>query len=220
VLEVLGRRSSLNVQKVLWLVGELGIPYRHVNRGGAAGGLDTPEFGRLNPNRLVPVVVDGDSVVWESHAILRYLVAAYGAGSIWPVDPGERSLGDRWTDWALSTFQPDFMAVFWGFYRTPEAKRDMRVVDAAAVRCARHLALVDAHLESREFLAGRAFGFGDVPLGAALYRYFEMGYFEAAGVAPPAIPRVRAWYARLAQRAPYREHVQTSFEELRGRLAF
>lgn len=214
MLKVFGRRSSLNVQKVMWVIAELGLEHDHVEAGGRFGGLDTAEFGALNPNRRVPVIDDGGAVVWESQAIVRYLAAKYGAGSLWRTDPAERSLSDRWMDWAQATWQPDMMGIFWGWWRTPEPQRDMRRVEAARRACASHLAILDAHLAKRDFVAGGDLTMGDIPLGTGFYRYFEMG------LPTPEVPQVRAWYRRLCERPAYREHVMLDFEELRGRLAF
>jgi glutathione S-transferase len=213
-VKLFGRRSAHNVQKALWALDELGLAYEHVDAGGAAGGLDAPAFLALNPHGRVPVLVDGDAAVWESNTIVRYLAARYGAGLLWVEDPAERSLAERWMDWELATLQPDFMALFWGFFRTPERERDAAAIRRAARRCAAHFALLDAHLTKQPFVAGGRFGMGDIPAGTVLHRYFEMG----AGVEEP--PHVRGWYERLAERPAYREHVMRPFEELRGRLAF
>ncbi len=213
-IRIWGRRSAFNVQKVLWTLGELGLSHAHVEAGGSAGGLDTPEFLAMNPHGRIPVLVDGDTTLWESHTIVRYLAARYGAGSLWPEDPAERSLADRWMDWSQATLQPDFMTLFWGFFRTPEPERDAARIAGARERCARDFRLIDEHLATRAYLAGAGFTMGDVPAGASLYRYFEMG------VPVPELPNVRAWYQRLAARPAYREHVMIPFEELRGRLAF
>jgi len=214
VLEVWGRRSAFNVQKVLWTVGELGLAHTHVDAGGAAGGLDTARFLAMNPHGRIPVLVDGAATLWESHTIVRYLAATHGAGLLWPEAPAARSLAERWMDWTLATLQPDFMRLFWGFYRTPEPARDARAIDEACERCAAHYRLLDAHLADRPFLAGDAFTMGDIPAGTSLFRYFEMG------VAVPELPNVRRWYRRLCERSAYREHAMRPFDELRGRTEF
>ena len=91
MLKVWGRRSSFNVQKVMWLVGELGLEHEHIDAGGSFGGLDAPDFLAMNPHGRVPVIRDGDATVWESHAILRYLAARHGAGRFWSDDPAARA---------------------------------------------------------------------------------------------------------------------------------
>src|SRR5665647_2676789 len=79
-----GRASSVNVQKVLWALDEVGQRFEHIQLGGAFGGLSDPAYRALNPNGRVPTLKDGDLVVWESYAIVRYVAAAYGAGTLWP----------------------------------------------------------------------------------------------------------------------------------------
>ena len=107
MLTVWGRRSSFNLQKVMWLVGELGLEHRHIEAGGRFGDLDTPEFTAMNPHGRVPVIDDDGTIVWESHAILRYLAARHGR--FWSDDPGARSQVDRWMDWSQTALQPDFL---------------------------------------------------------------------------------------------------------------
>ncbi len=143
MLKVWGRRSSFNVQKVMWLVGELGLAHEHIPAGGSFGGTDTPEFLMMNPHGRVPVIDEDGTVIWESHAILRYLAARQGQGRFWSDDAGEQSQADRWMDWSQTALQPDFlMGVFWGFYRTPEPQRNWPAIRDKIARCARHFQFV------------------------------------------------------------------------------
>jgi glutathione S-transferase len=215
LLRVWGRRSSFNVQKVMWLVGELGLEHEHIPAGGDFGGLGAPEFLAMNPHGRVPVIADGGTIVWESHAILRYLAARYGAERFWPADAGARSLSDRWMDWSQTALQPDFLGgVFWGFYRTPEPQRDMTAVLSSVARCAMHMRLLDRWLQGRHFMLGDELSLADIPAGANLYRYFELD------IDRPAAPNVEAWYAGLMERPAYRKHVMVPFGELFGRLDY
>ena len=213
-LTVWGRRSAFNVQKVLWLVGELGLPHRHVSVGGDEGGLDAPEFLAMNPHERVPVVRDEEATVWESQAILRYLAAKHGGTALWSRGLARRSEWDRWMDWSQTEWQPAFMGLFWSFYRTPEAERDRAVIDRHAEACAVCVRKLDRALEGRPFLCGDAFSLGDISAGTALYRYHEID------VARPATPNVEAWYARLRERPAFREHVMRPFDEMRGKRSF
>jgi len=213
MLTIWGRRSSFNVQKVMWLVGELRIDHRQIDAGGQFGGLDTRGFRTMNPHGRVPVIDDNGTVVWESHAILRYLAARYGPSQFWSEDASERSQVDRWMDWAQTALQPDFlMGVFWGFYRTPESQRNWPAIREKIARCAIHFQLLDAILAHRWFLCGDTLSLADIPAGASLFRYFGLD------IERPSLPHVQAWYDRLQERQAYREHVMVPFGELRGRL--
>lgn len=214
MLKVYGRRSAFNVQKVMWAIGELGLEHEHRDRGGAAGGLDDPAFLAMNPHGRVPVIDDGGLIVWESNSIVRYLAARYAPDALGATDPAARSQADRWMDWALATLQRDFMDLFWGYYRTPEAQRDWPRLRGLIDGCARHYRLLDAHLADRPFLGGDALTMADIPAGTTLFRLFELDLER------PALLNVEAWYRRLCQRPAYREHVMLPFDELRGRLSY
>lgn len=202
MLIVWGRKNSINVQKVMWTVGELGLAHERKDAGGPFGGLDTAEYGALNPNRLVPAIVDRDgTVVWESHSIVRYLAARYGAGGLWPEDPAARAVADRWLDWMQTTLLPDLAPVFIGLVRTPAAQRDTVRIAEAARAMGETWHILDAHLAGRRFVAGDTPTMGDIAVGAACYRY------HALDIERPPLANVAAWYDRLRERPPFRIHV-------------
>lgn len=201
MLKVWGRNNSINVQKVMWTVAELGLDHRRIDAGGRFGGLDTPDYGVLNPNRLVPVIEDGDMVVWESNAIVRYLAARYGEGGLWPADPALRAQADKWMDWKITSLQPDMTVVFWGLVRTPPEQRDTARIETAAERLGRTFAILDDHLADRRCVAGDELTMGDIPVGAACYRY------HALPIRRPALPNLESWYARLQEREAFRSQV-------------
>jgi glutathione S-transferase len=215
MLKVWGRRSSFNTQKVLWLVGELGLAHEHIPAGGSFGRRDEPAFRAMNPHGWVPVVEDGAHAIWESHTILRYLAAKYGHGRFWSDDPAARAAAEGWMDWSQTALQPAFLTgVFWGFYRTPEAQRDWPAISRSLERCAGHFRLLDGLLGTRPYLAGAQLSLADIPVATCLYRYYELE------IDRPDLPNLRAWYERLQQRPAYREHVMLPFDELRGRLDY
>jgi glutathione S-transferase len=201
MLRIWGRTNSINVQKVMWAVGELGLEHERIDAGGKFGRLDTPEYGALNPNRVVPTIEDAGAVIWESNACVRYLAARYGAGRLWPEEPVERADADRWMDWQITRIQADMTVVFWGLIRTPPEKRDMGAIDAASARLGDIWRVLDHHLASRPFVAGDQLTMGDIPVGAMCHRYQELL------IERPKLPNLEAWYGRLRERAPYREHV-------------
>jgi glutathione S-transferase len=215
MLKIWGRRNSINVQKAMWAIAELGLEHEHIPAGGSFGLLDTDEFEHLNPNRRVPVIDDSGTVVWESHAIVRYLAAKYGAGTLWPEDPGSRARSDMWMDWVANELQPAFIGgVFWNFYRTPEPQRNWNLIRQGIARSAILFRLLDRHLEDKPFIGGGTLTIGDIPAGAQLYRYYELE------IDRPTLPNVEAWYGRLREREAFRTHVMVPFNELEGRLSF
>lgn len=201
MLRIWGRTNSINVQKVMWTVAELDLPHERIDAGGAFGGLDSDAYGRLNPNRRIPVLEDGEVTVWESNAIVRYLAAQYGAGGLWPEDPAARSETDRWMDWQVSTLQPVLHPIFWGLIRTPEAERDTAEIRVAAEAIQPLWQTFDAHLGDRRFVAGRELSMGDIPLGCAYWRYSHLE------VDRPSLPNVQLWFAELKKREGFRRHV-------------
>jgi glutathione S-transferase len=201
MLRVWGRTNSINVQKVMWAVGELGLAHERLDVGGAFGGLDSEDYGARNPNRRIPTIDDEGVVVWESNACVRYLAARYDAGGLWPEEPAARAGADMWMDWQQTTLIPDLTVVFWGVIRTPEDQRDHGAIDAAAERLGVTWQVLEAHLADRRFVAGERLTIGDIPVGAACHRYLGLP------IERPALPNVEAWYERLKQRRAYREHV-------------
>jgi len=212
MLKVLGRSNSSNVQKVMWTIGELGLAHERVDLGGAFGGLDKPDYVALNPNGVVPTLIDGDLVMWESNAMVRHLAAKHDAGGLWPNDPNQRAIADMWMDWQQTTLLRDWVAVFFGVYRTPEQYRDKDANAAAVQRLGRLYGQLDARLEGCKFIAGDRLTMGDIPLGMSLYRYFEMD------IARPKLPNIEAWYARLQERPAYREHAMVDFSGMKDTL--
>jgi glutathione S-transferase len=211
VLKLWGRDTSFNVQKVLWALGEIGLPFDHVEVGGRFGGLDTAEFLARNPHGRIPVIEDEGTVLWESNSIVRYLSARYAPGLLSPEGPAERARCDQWMDWEATTLQPAFIGFFWGWYRTPEPQRSP--ARNAALLAAAHagFGLLDVERAGKDL---DRLTMGDIPMGALLYRYFTLE------IERPRLARLEAWYGALCEREAYRRAVMIPYDELKGRLAF
>jgi glutathione S-transferase len=200
MLKIWGRANSVNVKKVLWCAEELGLKYERVDAGMQFGVVDTAEYRKLNPNRLVPTIEDDGFVLWESHTIVRYLAAKHSSGKLWPTDLRERADAERWMDWAF-TFQAAFRPVFWGLVRTPPEKRDAAAIEDGRKKSAELLGILDAALAGREYVAGRSFTIGDIPLGCHVQLWMRLS------IERPEHPALEAWFARLLQRPAYRSVV-------------
>jgi len=212
MIKVLGRMTSSNVQKVTWTLEELGLGYERTDLGGSFGGLNEPDYRAMNPNSVIPTVIDGDLVLWESNAIVRYFAAKHDDGGLWPSDPGERALADRWMDWQQTVLLGPWVGTFFGYYRTPEQYRDHDKNAAALDALGKAYAILDAHLEGRTFIAGERLTIADIPAGMSLWRYYTMD------IPRPALPHLEAWYARLQEREPYRNTVMTDYSSLKNTL--
>lgn len=207
-ITVHGRASSANVQKVVWALEEMKLPYERLDVGGKFGGTDTPDFGAMNPNRLVPVLTDGNLTIWESHAILRYLAGSYSVGNFWPEDPAERATIDQWTDWTASTFQPAWLKVFMLVVRTAPQNQDKEAIAKAVADTGECLKIMNEALADRPFLAGEALSYADFAAGVSLYRWTTME------IERPEFEHVTAWHERLLEREAFAKSVNISYEEL------
>jgi len=201
MIKIWGRKNSINVQKVLWCCDELEIPYQRVDAGLQAGDVDTPAYRALNPNGLVPTIEDGKFVLWESNAILRYLAAKHGLDPFWPTDLETRASADRWMDWYISTLWMHMRPLFLQLIRCTADERDQTIIDTAKEKTLAALKILDAHLGSNPYVAGTEFTLGDIPVGAAVYRWMSLP------VERPVLAHVESWYARLGKREAYRQHV-------------
>ena len=201
MITVWGRNNSINVQKVIWALEETGTPYERLDAGGAFGQLDTAGYGGLNPNRRVPTLIDGDTVIWESNAIVRYIAAKYGGSPLWADDPAERAKADMWMDWVQTTALPDLIPVFQQLIRIAEPDRDLEMVAQRTENLKGIFGVLDAHLADRAYITGDSVTMGDIPTGAFAWRYL------ALEIDRPDLPQLRAWYDRLRARPAYVEHV-------------
>lgn len=211
MLTIWGRKTSSNVQALMWCIGELGLAYERHDAGHRYGGTDTPEFLAMNPNGTVPVLRDGDGEpLWETGAILRYLATRYGAAPFWPEDGLARARIDKWAEWAKINVAMGFTApIFWKVVRTAPADQDPRAIRQAVAKLDKILDIAEAQLSRGAFLVGDTLTLADIQLGHVLFRYFDIP------IPRPARPALRRYYDALTTRPAFREHVMVSYEELR-----
>jgi glutathione S-transferase len=201
MLKVWGRVNSINVQKVLWALAELAVPYERVDAGLAFGVVGDPFYVKMNPNSRVPTIDDDGFVLWESNAIVRYLAGKHGAGSLYPLDPRQRADSDRWMDWIANHITAVITPVFWGLIRTPPEQRDMASITENAEKVAQQFRVLEQGLDGKSYVAGDTFTMGDIVVGVNVYRWFNLD------VKRPSLPRIEAYFERLKQRPPFQTHV-------------
>jgi len=210
IIHLWGRISSLNVRKVVWTAQELGIDFQRTDAGAAFGITTTPEYLHKNPNGLVPLLEDGDFVLWESNAIVRYLCARYGeAQGLYPSDLRARFDAERWMDWQQTTFNRAGGPAFIQLVRTAADARDPEVIRQSVAATEPLLAVLEVHLQQHGYLGGDTFGMADIPMGCEMHRWWGMrnAQFEAGGVTRQELqsyPSVQRWYGQLQQRPAIR----------------
>ena len=201
-----GRRNASNVLPVMWTVGELEIPYTRHNTGGSFGGTRTPDYLAMNPNGRIPTVRDGEFVLWESSAIVRYLCRRYDEhGVLLPPSEEEYALADQWMDWHKTTLYPPYIDLTWALVRTEPAVRDRRKIEDLQAQTETHLAILDNHLARTGHMVGDRFTMGDIPFGALVHRYLNLE------IGRPPFPQIASWYARLSERPAFARHVMFPF---------
>lgn len=201
MLKIWGRKNSINVQKVLWCCGELGLEYDRVDAGGAFGGTDDPEYLRLNPNGLVPAISDEEFTLWESNVVVRYLAAKHSFGTLYPDDLQRRGEAEKWMDWQLGTLWARMRPVFIGLIRTSPEELDDAAVESFRQQTIEAWDLIEAHLEGRSYALGDNLTMADIPLGVSIHRWNQLP------IERPSTPNLDAYYERLMQRPSFEKTV-------------
>lgn len=210
MLTVYGRETSSNVQALLWGLEELGLTYERLDYGEVYGGLDTPEFRALTPHGQIPVLKVGQTAIWETPAILRYLAAEHGSDSFWPRDPLARADVDMWAEWAKHSVANAFTGpVFWRTARTRPENRDPQVIAQNLARFETELVKGEDRLADRDYLCGSELTLADIQFGHVLFRYYDID------ITRRSLPAVAAYYQRLTDRPAYRKAVMVSYDALR-----
>jgi glutathione S-transferase len=195
VLKVWGKTSVANVQKVMWCLGELGIPYQHAERNPDRGDPSERAYLTLKGAAVVPMIEEEDGfVLWEGNAIVRYLAEKHGRGTLWPEDPRVRADADRWMDYQLSTARVHIHPLM---RECPDAEQ----VAYHSRMLAEAMGVLEPVLGAQDYLAGDRFTMADIPLGIVAYRWIVLD------IARPRMPNVEAWYDRLSARSAFRAHV-------------
>lgn len=201
MLQVLGKSSSINVRKVLWTCTELRLPFEQEEWGSGFRATQVPEFTALNPNAMVPVIRDGDFVLWESNAICRYLVQRAGRTDLLPADARGRACVEQWMDWQATELNNSWRYAFMGLVRQSTQHADRHAIDTSLQEFHRHMAMLDAQIaKTGAYAAGTQFTLADVVLGLSTHRWYSLPADR------PALPAVADYYERLSERPGFLRH--------------
>ena len=190
MLKVLGRSTSGNVQKVIWLLEELGSPYRREDYGRQFNNTQNTAYLAMNPNAKVPTLVDGSVVIWESNTILRYLASKYGGARFYPTDPAARSYVERWMDWQLASLNGPYLAIF-KEAKKPAAERAASW-DGDGKELRAQLEILEKDMADRAWITGGHMTWADFCLGPIVHRCLDFP------VDLPGLTGLRAWRDKIA----------------------
>ena len=196
-----GRRSSVNVQKVLWTLGELDLPFTRETVGGSFGGNRDADYLHMNPNGLIPTILDGDVTMFESNAIVRYFSARYRAGVLRPTEPKALALAEQWMEWQQTTLAPAITTIFFQTVRLAADQRSAALLAEAEKAAHAALTIADAYLSRHDWFAGDHFSFGDIVMGCLYWRY------SGIGRAGRDTPHIEEWFDAVKERPAFRQHV-------------
>jgi glutathione S-transferase len=208
MMRLWGRKSSINVQKVLWCLAELGLEegkdFERIDAGLHFGKNRTPEFLALNPNGLVPALEDGNLVLWESNTILRYLIRQYDQSKRFPDDIGTQYQSEKWMDWQVGTLWPCLRIAFLGLTRTPENERNHQAIQKSYQDTNALLAVLDQQLENQHYCSGNNFHIGDIPLALCVSRWILLNQTFPEQTGPrPSLQNLHAWMQRIEAETQY-----------------
>jgi glutathione S-transferase len=202
MITIYGRTTAWNVRKVLFFLEDAGIPYERLDYGRGFAPTNTPEFLALNPNAMVPVLVDEDAVIWESHTILRYLAAKFGPESYYPVDLRQRAAVDKWLDWKIAHVSIAIRPLFFRHFLKMGEFSDREVAEAEA-ECAKLFTILDGQLaKTGVYVAGPGITIADSSLGMAVHRWLNLP------VKRPALENIDRYYAALSKLPSYEKTVR------------
>ena len=193
MIRLWGRTTSINVRKVLWTLQEAGVCFERIDAGLAFGVVNDADYVAKNPNRLVPLLEDGDFVLWESNAIVRYLCARY-APALYPQDLRARFDAERWMDWQQTTLNRAGSPAFLQLVRTPPEARQQAVIDDSRAAMAPCIAVLNAHLSHRAWMGGDAFSMADIPVACDIHRWWNLPQ------PAPDAPHVQRWFNAVLAR--------------------
>jgi glutathione S-transferase len=195
MLRILGRNTSINVRKVLWVADEMGLSYDQEVWGKPQRDPKVPEFLAMNPNGQVPVIVDDGFVLWESQAILRYLAEKTGSDLL-PRDARERALVDQWLTWQATELNVSWAYIVPAKLRNDPPNPDPDRLAAAAVKWTTAMQILEGQLEATgDYVVNGRFSLADIAIGLSTHRWKNVAFDSK-----PALPAVDAHYGRMQSR--------------------
>ncbi len=204
MIQLYGRRNSINVQKVSWALCELNLEFKWYDEYGKFGKVNVENYEKINPQLIVPTLDHNGSVIKQSNAIVRYLYRKYT--DIYEISKDEDiAIAESWMEFQTTDLQLNMTPIFWGLVRNPSEDRDQELIDKNIILLNEKFEIFDKFLEAHEYILNNKFGMSDIIMGAASYRYLSLP------IERPNLLNLKSWYDKISNRDCFKKNILGTF---------
>ena len=204
MIQLYGRRNSINVQKVSWALCELNLEFKWHDEHGKFGKVDVENYEKINPQLIVPTLDHNGSIIKQSNAIVRYLYRKYT--DVYEISKDEDiAIAESWMEFQTTDLQLNMTPIFWGLVRNPSEDRDQELIDKNIISLNEKFEIFDKFLEDHEYILNNKFGMSDIIMGAASYRYLSLP------IERPNLLNLKSWYDKISNRDCFKKNILGTF---------
>ena len=204
MIQLYGRRNSINVQKVSWALCELNLEFKWHDEHGKFGKVDVENYEKINPQLIVPTLDHNGSIIKQSNAIVRYLYRKYT--DVYEISKDEDiAIAESWMEFQTTDLQLNMTPIFWGLVRNPPEDRDQELIDKNIISLNEKFEIFDKFLEDHEYILNNKFGMSDIIMGAASYRYLSLPIERAN------LLNLKSWYDKISNRDCFKKNILGTF---------
>ena len=204
MIQLYGRRNSINVQKVSWALCELNLEFKWHDEYGKFGKVNVENYEKINPQLIVPTLDHNGSVIKQSNAIVRYLYRKYT--DVYEISKDEDiAIAESWMEFQTTDLQLNMTPIFWGLVRNPSEDRDQELIDKNIILLNEKFEIFDKFLEAHEYILNNKFGMSDIIMGAASYRYLSLP------IERPNLLNLKSWYDKISNRDCFKKNILGTF---------
>ena len=204
MIQLYGRRNSINVQKVSWALCELNLEFKWHDEYGKFGKVNVENYEKINPQLIVPTLDHNGSIIKQSNAIVRYLYRKHT--DVYEISKDEDiAIAESWMEFQTTDLQLNMTPIFWGLVRNPPEDRDQELIDKNIILLNKKFEIFDKFLEGHEYILNNKFGMSDIIMGAASYRYLSLP------IERPNLLNLKSWYDKISNRDCFKKNILGTF---------
>ena len=204
MIQLYGRRNSINVQKVSWALCELNIEFKWHDEHGKFGTVNVENYEKLNPQLIVPTLDHNGTIINQSNSIVRYLYRKYT--DVYEISKAEDiAIAEQWMEFQATDLQLSMTPIFWGLVRNPPEDRDQELIDKNIVLLNKKFEIFDNFLSDRKYILNNSFGMSDIIMGVASYRY------NSLPIERPNLTNLKLWYDKIIKRDCFNKNIFGTF---------